>query len=123
MPTYEYACDSCGHQFETVQSMRDDPLRVCPQCEQPALRRLIFGGTGVIFKGSGFYVNDSKKNGKSSSSVSSTKKGEETGSGGSSDSASTGSETTTPSAEKGSTDSKRSGASGEKKPTGAGARS
>lgn len=67
MPTYEYACDACGHQFETFQSMKDDPLTVCPKCEKTALRRLIFGGTGVIFKGSGFYVTDSKKNGKRAS--------------------------------------------------------
>lgn len=75
MPTYEYACDSCGHQFETFQSMKDDALTVCPQCEKPALRRLIFGGTGVIFKGSGFYVTDSKKSSKSSSTVGSGKNG------------------------------------------------
>ena len=66
MPTYEYACDSCGHQFETFQSMKDEPLRICPRCEEATLRRLIFGGTGVIFKGSGFYVNDSKKSARSS---------------------------------------------------------
>lgn len=60
MPTYDYECDACGHQFEAFQSMRDDALSVCPECNESALRRLITGGTGVIFKGSGFYVNDSK---------------------------------------------------------------
>ncbi|MFP4211253.1 MAG: FmdB family zinc ribbon protein [Alkalispirochaeta sp.] len=68
MPTYDYQCDACGHQFEAFQSMKDDALRVCPSCNESALRRLISGGTGVIFKGSGFYVNDSKKNGSGSSS-------------------------------------------------------
>jgi putative FmdB family regulatory protein len=60
MPTYDYLCDDCGHQFEAFQSMKDDALTTCPECEAPALRRLITGGTGVIFRGSGFYVNDSK---------------------------------------------------------------
>lgn len=61
MPTYDYQCDQCGHIFETIQAMRDDPLKDCPECHTPALRRLITGGTGVIFRGSGFYVTDSKK--------------------------------------------------------------
>ena len=60
MPTYDYQCDTCGHRFEAFQSMRDDALSICPACEQPALRRLITGGAGVIFRGSGFYVNDAK---------------------------------------------------------------
>ena len=63
MPTYDYQCDSCGHVFETFQSMSDDPLRQCPECSENALRRLISGGSGVIFKGSGFYVTDSRKSG------------------------------------------------------------
>ena len=57
MPTYEYECKSCGHGFEIFQSMSDQPVRECPKCGQE-VRRLIFGGTGVIFKGSGFYVTD-----------------------------------------------------------------
>ena len=61
MPTYDYQCNSCGHTFETMQSMKDEPLVVCPECEKSSLRRLISGGAGVIFKGSGFYVNDSRK--------------------------------------------------------------
>lgn len=60
MPTYEYRCDSCSHEFEAFQSMKDDPLTACPACGTDALRRLISGGTGVIFRGSGFYVTDSK---------------------------------------------------------------
>ncbi len=60
MPTYEYECSSCGHTFEAFQSMSDAPLSSCPECGK-AVKRLILGGTGVIFKGSGFYVNDSRK--------------------------------------------------------------
>ena len=62
MPTYEYECRVCNHTFEKFQSMSDDPVRVCPKCGG-AVRRLIGGGTGVIFKGSGFYITDSKKSG------------------------------------------------------------
>ncbi|MDR1419709.1 MAG: zinc ribbon domain-containing protein [Treponema sp.] len=57
MPTYEYECKDCGHTFEAFQSMSDEPIKICPQCGRE-LRRLIHGGTGVIFKGSGFYVTD-----------------------------------------------------------------
>jgi putative FmdB family regulatory protein len=60
MPTYEYECKSCGHTFDAFQSMMDEPLKSCPQCGQD-VRRLIHGGTGVIFKGSGFYVTDKAK--------------------------------------------------------------
>jgi putative FmdB family regulatory protein len=60
MPTYEYECASCGSDFDVFQSMSDDPLKVCPTCGK-AVRRKINGGTGVIFKGSGFYKNDSRK--------------------------------------------------------------
>lgn len=58
MPTYEYACDECQHQFEEFQSIKADALTVCPQCGQPKLRRLIGTGAGFIFKGSGFYITD-----------------------------------------------------------------
>ena len=60
MPTYEYECRSCSHSFEAFQAMSEDPLTSCPECGGP-VRRLIGGGTGIIFKGSGFYVNDSRK--------------------------------------------------------------
>ena len=63
MPTYEYECKSCGHSFDVFQSMKDEPLKICPECGKE-IRRLINGGTGVIFKGGGFYVTD-KSNGKS----------------------------------------------------------
>lgn len=60
MPTYEYECKSCGHTFDVFQNMSDEPLKVCPECGKE-LRRLIGGGTGIIFKGSGFYVTDKNK--------------------------------------------------------------
>lgn len=58
MPTYEYACKECNHQFEVRQNITKDPLQQCPKCNQIALRRLISKGGGVIFKGSGFYATD-----------------------------------------------------------------
>lgn len=58
MPTYEYACKSCGEQLEVVQSFRDDPLTTCPKCEGPL--RKVFGNIGIAFKGSGFYKTDSR---------------------------------------------------------------
>ncbi|NNM53210.1 MAG: zinc ribbon domain-containing protein [Spirochaetales bacterium] len=60
MPTYDYVCQTCGHEFEAFQSMKDNPLTECPECQGP-VKRKVGGGTGVIFKGSGFYINDSKK--------------------------------------------------------------
>jgi putative FmdB family regulatory protein len=60
MPTYEYVCTKCGHRFETIQSMTEKPLSRCPVCRS-AVRRVINGGIGIIFKGSGFYSTDNKK--------------------------------------------------------------
>lgn len=61
MPTYEYACQKCGHEFEQFQSMRDEPLTKCPKCKKQGLKRLVGGGAGLIFKGTGFYITDYKK--------------------------------------------------------------
>jgi putative FmdB family regulatory protein len=72
MPTYEYECSQCGP-FDVFQRMSDDPLGVCPTCGNP-VRRKINGGTGVIFKGSGFYKNDSRKSSSSSKSTDSSEK-------------------------------------------------
>ncbi|MBR2434589.1 MAG: zinc ribbon domain-containing protein [Lentisphaeria bacterium] len=66
MPTYEYVCRSCGHEFEEFQSISAKPLEKCPKCEENALKRKIGTGAGVIFKGSGFYCTDYK--GKNASS-------------------------------------------------------
>jgi putative FmdB family regulatory protein len=60
MPTYEYECKICAYTFDVFQSMSDEPVKICPQCGRE-VRRLINGGTGVIFKGSGFYVTDKGK--------------------------------------------------------------
>ena len=68
MPTYQYACHDCGHFFETVQSFSEDSLTVCPECE--GRLRKVFNAVGVVFKGSGFYRNDSR--GKQSTSESGT---------------------------------------------------
>ncbi len=73
MPTYEYACSKCGHQFEQFQSMRDLPLKKCPKCKKLALKRLIGGGAGLIFKGSGFYITDYKNKGMASSAAAESK--------------------------------------------------
>lgn len=104
MPTYEYECKTCGHNFEVFQSIMDAPVKKCPECGK-GVRRLIGGGTGIIFKGSGFYVTDSKKS--SGSSASSGKQG---ASSGDSHSESPGS---TPS-DKGKSGDSSSGKSGEK---------
>ncbi len=64
MPTYEYACTSCGHRFETVQPFSDAALTACPVCQSPL--RKVFGNVGIVLKGSGFYKTDSR-NGRSSS--------------------------------------------------------
>src|SRR5262245_56048765 len=58
MPTYDYECDACEHKFEEFQSMSDKPLKKCPACKKPKLRRLLGTGAAIIFKGSGFYQTD-----------------------------------------------------------------
>jgi putative FmdB family regulatory protein len=60
MPTYEYYCTSCGFEFEEFQSIASEPLSVCPKCKEHVQRK-ISGGTGLIFKGTGFYITDYKK--------------------------------------------------------------
>jgi putative FmdB family regulatory protein len=58
MPTYEYHCDACGHEFDEMQSFSAEPLTKCPQCKKKKLRRLFGTGASIIFKGSGFYETD-----------------------------------------------------------------
>ncbi len=60
MPTYQYECDACGHSFEALQSMTEAKFKKCPQCGKLKLQRLIGAGSGMIFKGSGFYQTDYK---------------------------------------------------------------
>ncbi|MDG2031241.1 MAG: zinc ribbon domain-containing protein [Phycisphaerales bacterium] len=58
MPTYDYQCEACGHEFELFQQMSDSVKRKCPECSKLKLKRLIGTGAGVIFKGGGFYETD-----------------------------------------------------------------
>jgi putative FmdB family regulatory protein len=103
MPTYEYACQKCGHQFEQFQSMRDDPLKTCPKCKKAGLKRLVGGGAGLIFKGSGFYITDYKNK--------AAPKSESGGGGGESKSSESKSSESKSSDTKSSSDSKSSGSS------------
>jgi putative FmdB family regulatory protein len=57
MPTYEYRCEDCGHKFEAFQTMSEPPVEKCPVCAGK-VKRIISGGAGFIFKGSGFYITD-----------------------------------------------------------------
>jgi putative FmdB family regulatory protein len=57
MPTYEYECRDCGHRFEEYQSITAKPLTACPRCKGQ-VKRLVSGGAGLIFKGSGFHITD-----------------------------------------------------------------
>lgn len=68
MPTYDYECKSCGYTFEHFQSMSSDLLKECPECGKE-LRRLVGGGAGIIFKGTGFYCTDFKNKKKHMGSV------------------------------------------------------
>src|SRR3954451_19876358 len=84
MPTYQYACTSCGERLEVVQKFSDDPLTECPTCG--GTLRKVFSPVGVVFKGSGFYKTDSR------SSKSSSSSGSSAGSGSSGDAAASSSE-------------------------------
>ena len=63
MPTYEYECDACGKTFDFFQKMTDEPLKTCICCKKKPVRRMIGAGAGIIFKGSGFYCTDYRKEG------------------------------------------------------------
>ena len=58
MPTYDYICDACKHEFEAFESIMADSQTLCPQCHETKLRRKISGGAAILFKGSGFYQTD-----------------------------------------------------------------
>ncbi|RMG37181.1 MAG: zinc ribbon domain-containing protein [Planctomycetota bacterium] len=58
MPTYDYRCDACEHEWEVFQSITAKPLRKCPKCGRMKARRQIGSGAGIIFRGSGFYQTD-----------------------------------------------------------------
>lgn len=61
MPTYEYVCAACKHRFEEFQAMSDPPLKKCPSCGKRRLLRQFGAGSGIIFKGSGFYETDYRR--------------------------------------------------------------
>jgi len=60
MPTYDYRCTDCGHEFEEFQMITDEPIAFCPECHGKP-ERIITGGAGFIFKGSGFYITDHRR--------------------------------------------------------------
>ncbi len=72
MPTYTYRCKQCGMEFDHFQSIADPPLQTCPSCNGP-LERVITGGAGLIFKGSGFYITDYARKNSSGGSKNSEK--------------------------------------------------
>lgn len=76
MPTYDYKCDNCKNTFELFQSIKEDPITLCPECGLNTLKKMISMPAGLIFKGSGFYLTDYAK--KSSSSTEKTDKKETT---------------------------------------------
>lgn len=89
MPTYVYACKSCGHRFEQYQSFSEDSLTTCPECTQETLRK-VFDSVGIVFKGSGFYSTDSATSGASTPSGTSTASSAESSSSSSGESSSSG---------------------------------
>lgn len=80
MPTYDYECDSCGHEWELFQKITDDAVKQCPACKKKKARRLFGTGAAIVFKGSGFYQTDyrseSYKKGQKAASDSKDKKSE-----------------------------------------------
>ncbi len=65
MPTYQYLCNECGHEFEVVQSFSDEAISTCEKC-QGAVRK-VYNSVGIVFKGSGFYKTDSRSSSNSKS--------------------------------------------------------
>jgi putative FmdB family regulatory protein len=117
MPTYEYACTSCGHRLEVHQSFSDEPLTTCPECGEPL--RKVFGSVGIVLKGPGFYRTDSRNGSAKSHSKEPGEKA--TASASSESTSSNGSSTDGPaSSSAGSSDSSSSGGSGSSTSSGSG---
>lgn len=108
MPTYAYACRECDHRFEVVQSFSEDSLSVCPECHG-SLRK-VFNSVGVVFKGGGFYRNDSRAAASASTAAASNSTATASTSS-SSESGSKGSSSSTPAASSAPASSSTSGAS------------
>jgi putative FmdB family regulatory protein len=87
MPTYQYACTSCGEELEAVQKFTDEPLTECPACG--GRLRKVFSPVGVVFKGSGFYKTDSRSTGKKKASDTGGKNEDKSAASGSGDASST----------------------------------
>ncbi len=69
MPTYDYKCENCNNAFEFFQSMKEDPITLCPQCGHNSLKKMVSLPAGLIFKGTGFYLTDYKKKNSSPSVI------------------------------------------------------
>ncbi len=110
MPTYQYACKACEHRFEAVQSFSDASLTECPECAGQ-LRKL-YGSVGVVFKGSGFYRNDSRKDSSASTAAKSDSSASTSSSSSESKSDSTTSSTSSSSSTSGSSSTPSSSTSG-----------
>jgi putative FmdB family regulatory protein len=79
MPTYDYECDACGHEFDLFQSITEPVKRKCPECGKPKLRRLFGTGAAVVFKGSGFYQTDYRSDSYKKAAEKETKSSESSG--------------------------------------------
>ena len=93
MPTYQYQCTECGNGHEAVQKFTDDALTECPKCK--GRLRKVFSAVGIVFKGSGFYRNDSRSSSTGSSSSNGQQNGKDSSSSTSSDSSSSSSSSST----------------------------
>ena len=110
MPTYDYICDACQHEFEAFESIKADPQTVCPTCHEVKLRRKIGAGAAILFKGSGFYQTDYRSDSYKKSAAADSKGSEASkGSDSSSSSSSSGSSSTPSTPAPAKTESKPSG--------------
>ncbi len=91
MPTYDYRCNKCEHEWELFQSIKAEPVKKCPACGKSAAKRVIGPGAGIIFRGSGFYQTDYRSDGYKKAAAA-DKKSSDVSSGGDSKSSSGGSD-------------------------------
>lgn len=87
MPTYDYRCATCGHEFEAFQPITEDPISRCPKCKKAHVKRLIGTGAGLLFKGGGFYLTDNRSEGYKQKAKEETKSAESASGGEKSDKA------------------------------------